>query len=440
MQMKTNLYTTRYKVILLFSLLFLIQLPYLSAQQSNDELLELLIQKKIIGKAEADSIRATHLLKQTELDKSKPKGRIWGLVYTDVLYKAHADSAKRGNVQYSGSPKDSSAIDFRRIFLGYDYNFNERFSSEFILAHESTADALQSGNSSVYIKAANLRWHNFIPLADLVVGVMGTPTFFFASEKVWGNQSAWGYRSIERTIADMRKLGIASDAGIALQGTFTKTGTFGYNLMVGNGSGTKPETDKFKRLYADVYGKFLDQKIIVDCYGDYERSRLTPYQQGKSTFKLFIAYQAERVAGGIEVVQQFQQNATIYTEPKAENPSVASTKKDTVAAIAFGVSVFVRGSLIKERLAAFARYDFFNPDLAFLSNRFYNSAYTGNTTQTFITAGLDYSPDKNVHIMPNVWYNSYDANNDAANKIHANSLLRYDYDLVYRVTLYYVFK
>ena len=54
-----------------------------------------------------------------------------------------------------------------------------------------------------------------------------------------------------------------------------------------------------------------------------------------------------------------------------------------------------------------------------------------NTKEQFITAGLDFTPAKNVHLMPNIWYNKY-TNQGPANLYNS-------YDLVYRVTFYYVF-
>ncbi|MGN6618551.1 MAG: hypothetical protein ACTHJ5_15370, partial [Ilyomonas sp.] len=54
-----------------------------------------------------------------------------------------------------------------------------------------------------------------------------------------------------------------------------------------------------------------------------------------------------------------------------------------------------------------------------------------STKEQFITVGLDYTPVKNVHFMPNIWYNKYiNQGYDAKNNSH---------DLVYRITFYYVY-
>ena len=57
-------------------------------------------------------------------------GRLWGYVFGDFYYKSHADSLNRGGSnQYSGIPQSRNAFQFRRIYLGYDYNINSNFSS-----------------------------------------------------------------------------------------------------------------------------------------------------------------------------------------------------------------------------------------------------------------------------------------------------------------------
>ena len=412
-----------------------------SGQQDPDKWITMLLKKNIITQSEADSLLAANMhLPPTSTTKEnieKPnKGKLWGLVYADAIYKFHADSARRGNLQYSGQPKDSSGYDFRRIFLGYNYNMSQRFSTEFILSNETETDVLQSGNRAVFIKAANLRWKSFIPLADLVVGLAATPTLTFVGDR---EGAVWTYRSVERSISDQRKLGSSSDAGVLLQGRFNKAGSLGYNIMLANGSGTKPESDKFKKGYAEVYGWFWSKHILVDLYGDYERNRLNPYQQSKATFKGTVAVQTERLSLGAECVTQVQQNNTIYTEPKPDAPTTIGTKKDTVQAVAFGLSMFAIGTVIKEKLHLFVRYDYYNPDLKFSNHNFYGNGYTGNTVQSYFTAGVDYIPENNIHVIPNVWYDGFWAASDGYNKVHSASCLQKDYDLVYRITISYVF-
>ena len=130
----------------------------------------------------------------------------------------------------------------------------------------------------------------------------------------------------------------------------------------------------------------------------------------------------------MEAFQQTQQNYVVVAD------SATAPTSDTTDATVFGASLFVKGIVIKDKLNFFARCDVFDPDTKFNADKFYSSG-ASPVTETFITAGLDYTPNKNVHIMPNVWYNAY--YNRTKN---VTGVTKADYDLVVRLTFYYVFK
>lgn len=105
-------------------------------------------------------------IRQKPKEEFKPSGKIWGYAFGDYAYKLHADSAQRGNVQYSRLLKDYNSFNFRRIYLGYDYQFTANISSQLLLAHESTfeanpnsTDALTDNNSAVYIRSYRVFHH-----------------------------------------------------------------------------------------------------------------------------------------------------------------------------------------------------------------------------------------------------------------------------------------
>lgn len=347
----------------------------------------------------------------------KPTGKLWGYAFGDFAWKQHANSVKGSTGPYGSWPKDYNTFEFRRIYLGYDYDISERFTTQFLLSYEG--NTLGDGNRTVYIKAANIRWKNIFKNSDLVFGQMSTPTFATTSEPVWG------YRSLEKTIMDMRGIASSTDLGLSLQGKFNSKGDYGYNLMIGNGTGTKQENNKYKKLYADVYAKFLDQKLMIDLGADNEMAQFSPYKKGKTTLKAFAAYQAKPFTIGVEGFQQVQQNGSIHTDvPDSLNDMVSS-----------GVSVFLRGAIIPNTLNYVLRYDYFNPDNKYKSANAYNKTYNAYFTESFILASLDYMPMKNVHIMPNVWINRYDNRAQSLNKLDKNS-----YDLTGRVTVYYIFR
>ncbi|HVB03974.1 MAG TPA: hypothetical protein VNE41_09690 [Chitinophagaceae bacterium] len=355
----------------------------------------------------------------------KPGGQLWGYVFGDFFYKAHADSLNRGGAnQYSGIPAGRNAFQFRRIYLGYNYNISPRFAAEFLLAAEDDfpgGDQLVNGKFTFYIKKADIRWRNIWKGTDLVVGETATPAFPLLINKIWG------YRSVERTLSSIRRTP-SFDFGATLQGKFHHDQEiFGYDLMVGNGSSAKPETNNFKWFYGDVYAKFFDRRLIFDLYADYERLNWTPgFHHSRNMIKGFAAYHTHELTIGVEAfINNGQQDVVEIIGPVL----------DTTGALAEALSLYFRGTIIKKSLHFFARMDNYNPDIhyantVFTSYKGLTSTYEPNNRELFILAGLDFTPNRHVHFMPNIWYNRYVSQTTAVNT---------DYDLVYRLTFSYCY-
>lgn len=374
--------------------------------------------------------------KQDQPDTSfKPSGKLWGYMFADYYYKGHSDSLNRGGVnQYSNIEKGRDAFQIRRIYLGYNYEIHPKFSAEFLLAAEDntvtrtlqpTGDLLADNKLSVYIKLANLRWKNIWKGTDLVVGQMATPAYTLLAEPIWG------YRSIERTITDIRRVP-SFDLGVALQGKFDPAkGNFGYDLMISNGTGARPENDKFKWFSGDVYAKLLDKKLVLQLYADFQRMNWTAgYHHARSILKGFASYVTPGITAGVEA---------FYSYGRQDVVGVQGTVNDTISANSRGISLFVRGNIIKDKLCFFARSDWFNPDVNYNEQVYDNykaltSTFEPNNKETFCTAGVDFMPVKNVHFMPNIWYNRY-----SSERHSAIGAAKHDYDMVYRITFYYIY-
>ena len=355
----------------------------------------------------------------------KPSGKFTGQFFGDYYYKVQADSANRGVGQYSGIKKDFTNFDIRRLYLGYNYDISARFSAELLLAYEQNNDG--SGNRSFYLKLANIRWKNIYDHADLIFGAQPTPSWSLLSEKVWG------YRAVEKTIMDKNKLSGSTDVGLGIQGSFDEEKDFGYDILYGNGTGSKPENDRYKKIYGDLWAKFLEKKIILNVYGDYNVLQASPYPKSVSTIKFFTAYQTKPLTIGIEGFMQRQTN-------NVADSNISSGSKDTLNVTPFGFSVYVTGEVIENMLNFFVRYDRFSPDLAlhyrfepdntFDKNIVYPAAYS-TSNENFIIAGLDWMPFAAIHIIPNISYTGY------ANKSNsATGMLKSDNDLVLRVTVF----
>lgn len=359
-------------------------------------------------------------------EEFKPSGKLSGYAFGDYAYKIHADSALRGNVQYSKLKKDYNSFNFRRIYLGYDYQFTPNISSQFLLAHESTSEAnpanpdvLPDNNRAVYIKAMNIRFKNIIPRATIVAGQQSTPTFATLTESIWG------FRSIEKTIADMRGISSSTDLGVGIFGKIGKSENVGYDVLIGNNNGAKLENNNYKKIYTSLYAFFLDKKLIIQGNYEHDRAASELFHKEISTFKAFAAYKNSTTTVGVEAFKQLQTNSAGYMQAGGDTLYTRAEPS--------GISLYVTQELRKDKLNFFARFDIYNPDSKFHGGNSYIKGYN-STRESFATVSLDFIPYKNVHIMPNLWYNQYHSKLTGASGNFKN-----DYDLVARITLYFLF-
>lgn len=323
----------------------------------------------------------------------KPSGKIFVQFFGDYYYKLGGNSSTSfSRAQYAKTPSNFNAFDIRRVYFGYQYNFTSDISAKIELANEG--NYLPDGDRAFYLKDAEVKINNIIPYGNLVVGHTGTPTFAMYTEHIWG------YRSVEKTLLDMRHFGGSNDLGIQLNGNFDKNGVVGYTLMIGNGTGAKIENNKFKKLYAEVHARLFNKKIFLEGYTDYEGGT---NQQDVTTLKGYIGYQVPTFTIGTALVKQYRKNA--IAQGINSDPS--------------GFWIFTHGSLVKNKLNGFARFDLYNPDKS------------SNYNEHFVLFGLDYLATKNVHFMPNIWINSYSAKHSTDPSQKA--------DVVGRVTFYYSF-
>ncbi len=433
---------------------------------------------------------------QTENDTTtelKPHGVLWGSAFGDFAYKGNADNLARGNNQYGTVPANTNLLQWRRVYLGYSYEISKSFSADIVMAAENdyaagllgqpanaistnvktvagqtgtttTLGTLAFGNNGdillnnkfvPYIKLANLRWKNLWKGTDLVFGQMNGPAYGINGRNNQTSEEVWAYRSIEKTVSDLAGTP-CFDFGAELQGWFDDKGNFGYDVMVANGQQAKPENDPYKWISADVYAKFFDKRLIIDLYQDYEKLHWGVYNAGpngtwyhdRNTTKLFAAWNSKKITIGFEGFQ-----TTLLGDVKVSGKD-GNTYYRTTDAIA--MSFFVRGRIVSDnkdraKLSFFARYDNFDPsgNLNNIANDINTKAYTATTaaydptTKTqFMVLGFDYTPLKNIHIMPNFWIFTYNSSltdntkNEALNNFVTSGK---GTDAVWRLSFYYIF-
>ncbi len=317
------------------------------------------------------------------------KGRLSGLMYLDYFYNAGRDSGigTLSNVATPGA-KDFQGFQFRRIYFTYDNDLSEQFTARFRL--EADQAALSSdGKVSVLVKDAFLRWKNIFQGSDLWVGFQPTPAYDIS-------EAFWGYRSLEKTIMDLRGIVSSRDLGATLRGKFDDGGVFNYWLMAGNGNGNKPENDKFKRFYANLFLK-PSANVQATLYGDYkaageindDRSTLIPkatLNHGAFTGAVFLGYSEPNQFGfGVEGFVQSTSNGL-------KKPDTTYTSLN-----AYGVSVYARVN-VQSDFSLVGRFDYFDPD---------GDASSAHDARNLFLVSLDYRPIPNVSVMPNVEIETY---------------------------------
>jgi len=329
----------------------------------------------------------------------KPHGKIFAKFFGDYYTKMSGEQNSFSKAQYASDKKGMNGFDVRRIYFGYTYQFTPDISTKIELAQEGGGNVLTDGKRAFYIKNADISINNVIPNGTIVVGHTATPTFATFTEHIWG------YRSVEKTLLDMRHIGGSNDLGVAVKGNFDSNGVFGYYFMIGNNSGAGVETNKYKKLYGEVHAKLLNKKLLLEAYADYEGA---PQNQSTTTLKGFVGYQNTDLTAGLSAFSQMRKNSL----------QVGPNSLDEVPT---GLSIFVHGTLVKGKLNGFIRQDLYNPDS--------KGNYSGYK-ESFTLFGLDYKASGVIHFMPNIWINSYSAmGNNPSRKS----------DVVARVTWYYSF-
>lgn len=300
-----------------------------------------------------------------------------GLMFGDLFYNANA---------INPANKDLNGFQFRRVYITTDYTINDKFSTRFRME-----SAISSGaNIGVFVKDAWLKWKDVFKGSDLIVGMSPTPAFD-------ASEGAWGYRALEKTIMDYFKIVSSRDIGIDLKGKLDEGGVAKYWLKIGDGSGNKPETDKYKRYYAQIQLK-PSSNFMVTLYGDYASHApvMDPYDNQMKNNSAFVAAgfvnykQGKTFSLGIEGFIKSQQNNFATT-------GALQTQKG------FGVSFWAK-AMVSDNVGIVGRYDTYDPNT--------NSAVT-NDRQGLIIGALDFKVAPKVSVMPGVEVHTVQGANDS---------------------------
>jgi hypothetical protein len=307
-----------------------------------------------------------------------------GLMFGDLFY--NADAINPAN-------KDINGFNFRRIYITTDYTINDQFSTRFRMESAIT----NGSNIGVFVKDAWLKWKDVFKGSDLIVGMSPTPAFDVS-------EGAWGYRSLEKTIMDYFGIVSSRDIGIDLKGKFDEKGSAKYWLKIGNGSGNKPETDKYNRYYGQL--QFTPGNFLITLYGDFN-TLPQKFDSADSTFKnnsafvaaAFVSYKYEKTfAIGVEGFLKSQQN------------NFAAMSGDMLGTQSgFGLSFWAK-AMLSEKVGIVGRYDMYDPN---------TDSAAKNDMHSLIIGALDFKVASNVSVMPGVEVHTLEGadNNDLTPRV-----------------------
>jgi len=351
------------------------------------------------------------LLSAPNFSQEVGEGKISGYMFGDYFYNILRDSTidNLNNTGLSGI-QDLQGFDFRRIYFTYDYTISDQFSTRFRLESQT----LVSVNNTLfvtYVKDAYLNWKNIFKGSNFIFGIQPTPAFGVAEDY-------WGYRSLERTILDLRRIVGSRDLGASLKGRLTSSGSIKYWLMYGNGSTLATEGDKFKRTYAQVDLQPSEEWRLT-LYGDYRFKADKEFSQIDQSFKndalttdLFLGYQKKNnFSFGVESFWQVTYNDAIQT---TETDYVIQNRN------ALGVSLF-GWYKFTDMLVGVGRYDYYDPNIS--------GDFRGDARNLFI-AGLSFILNEKVAIIPNFLFETYEQPEDG---------VTIDPSLTGRITFYFQF-
>ena len=318
------------------------------------------------------------------------EGKVGGYFFGDYYYVVQS---------HNEVLEDRNGFQYRRIYFQYDRGLSDEFSIRLRLEMNSPSFPNDKIKLEPFVKHGYLKWTKKDWRTNTYFGLSSTPTWSVI-EKVWG------YRSVAKTLLDLQKLGSSTDFAGAVQGSFDSAKKLSYHVMVGNGNSTSGETDDNKKVYASLTARPV-KGLIAEAYADFE-SR----DDDKNRYVLqgFLACEHEKFRIGAQVANQTRQQGEGV---------------DDVNLLAG--SIFGAAQVVEKKVWALVRFDRMfdpNPDGEKIAYTPYDATVESNT----LIVGIDWTPIKDVHIIPNLFLVFYDEPETGDKP---------DTDIMPRVTLYY---
>jgi len=222
-----------------------------------------------------------------------PFGKFSGLMFGDYYwyYRWHQDEIS------SSTPtavQGQQGLWFRRLYLTYDWTYNERLTTRFRLEANSDGQ-FEGGNLEPYVKDAYLKW-TYRGRQQLTLGLQPSLTFDWL-------EGFWGLRHVEKTPADLYRIDTSRDFGVTVSGPVAVDG-LQYAVQFGDDSGTGSEVDANKAVRLE--GRY-ERKSGIALEGFYGYSS-RPAGENRHTAQGFAGFRRDPVRLGAQFLWQERQS------------------------------------------------------------------------------------------------------------------------------------
>ena len=303
-----------------------------------------------------------------ESDEFKPSGKFFGLLFSNY------------HTSFSGG-ENNSAFEVTRSYFVYDYSFSKEISSR--IMYDGTTEVINGKTIySGYLRNAYLQYDNkkFMIRGGLI-----------GAEQIAMMDKIWGYRFVTKPPIDYSGMIQAADLGIM---TKVYAGELlQLDLSVTNGRGFKDIVANGTYKLSTGFTLTPVENILIRGFYD----MMGPSGSMQRTASITAAWMGPKFNAGAEYFRQ-------------DNASMTDGRDYS------GISVFARVPL-SEKVRLFARYD----NITSVTMPGDEDPWNVNRDGSYIFAGIDFSPARNVRISPNfTGYLPSDGGNENVSTIGLN--------------------
>jgi hypothetical protein len=243
---------------------------------------------------------------------SFPNGLLFGKIFFDAYTQ-------------TGAGENATAMEIRRVYLGYKYNYDENFQAYIKLDIGSPYDLSPVSRIRRYafFKNAGMKYHK----DKLTVNAGITDVFMFTTQEKY-----WGHRYVDKMYLDKYKFGPKADIGANVKWEFSEKFSIDFGLYNGEGYKYLQKDNTYRGGLGITY--YPLKSLVTRFYFDYTEKVLP-----RITYSAFVGYKFQKkFVFGFEY--NYQQNQTFLKDHNL-----------------FGFSTYATWNF-NEKWSVFSRYDF----------------------------------------------------------------------------------